>query len=57
MVNYNADYSFMTLVDQAKGVIANIHYLKNSEVTSLPVQGKVHTLSTDKKGIVDTFRK
>lgn len=43
LVNYNCDYCFMTVVDEATGRIANLHYVKNSEVTNLPVQNNVAT--------------
>ena len=33
----------MTVVDEATGRIANLHYVKNSEVTNLPVQNHVAT--------------
>ena len=35
-VSLNTDYAYYTVVDEATGSIANIHYLKNVEITSLP---------------------
>ncbi len=35
-ISHNADYSVITVVDEAKGEIANLHYMKNSETGRLP---------------------
>ncbi len=36
-VAMNDDYSFMTLVDVKKGNVENVHFLRNNEVSRLPV--------------------
>ena len=35
-VALNTDYAYYTVVDESTGSIANIHYLKNVEISALP---------------------
>jgi hypothetical protein len=36
MIGQNADYSVLTVVQDATGEIATLHYLKNTEISNLP---------------------
>ncbi len=55
-VAMNDDYSFMTLVDLESGHVENVHFLRNNEISRLPVS-MLSILEEEPEGsVVELFR-
>ena len=52
----NSDYAFYTVVDNKNNEIGLVHYLKNSEITGLPVNNRLEE-AAEENGLNALFRK
>lgn len=56
VLSMNSDYAFYTVVDNKTNEIGLVHYLKNSEVTGLPVTNRLEE-PEEETGLSALFRK
>ncbi len=56
VLSMNSDYAFYTVVDNRNNEIGLVHYLKNSEVTGLPINNRLEE-AEEENGLNALFRK